>query len=70
MEEIHLTTFEAHLEQLCGLEAANLSEPLEAQIEQAMKKDRTVITLKEINIEGWLNRKSEVAPDVRMYYDF
>ena len=70
MEEIHQTAFEAHLEQLCGLEDANLSDPLEAQIEQAMKKDQTMITLKEIIIEGWPNRKSEVAPEVRMYYDF
>ena len=70
MEEIHQTAFEAHLEQLCGLEDANLSDPLEAQIEQAMKKDQTMITLKEIIIEGWPSRKSEVAPEVRMYYDF
>ena len=67
MEEIHQTAFEAHLERLCGLEDANLSESLEAQIEQAMKKDRAMITLKEIIIEGWPNRKSEMAPEVRMY---
>ena len=71
-EDVHCTeqtVFEASIESVIGVQEARLSPELLSSLQKATEADPVITTLKITIRKGWPERKADVQPELKVYFD-